>query len=293
MKVESITCIRGGARKRWLVLDTVQAMGRECVSIGSTKPWLHTLLAGNMSMSNYYHAINNFVADCFDAVNRGKRGPPGSAKNVPPVPLQDKPDGGAASSQGMKRGRAAIFGVDDEPEDPPNAIVQRKRRLRAKVATGFATVKVRNIEILCYCRRGRQLLVPVGTDDLDRIVQHLIARAGEGPRPTPGGFADLLERTDENYITWRIARRPRTASSQAVGSASPVGHWTVHYTDKDGKACETTIGLGVPKVSLTGDHLALQEQMQAARLLLVRARREWNRLDCSSSSRFQVPCKAS
>ena len=80
VKVESVMRIRGGVRKRWFVLDTVEAMGRECVSIGSIKPLLHTLLGGNMHMSKYYHAINNFVADCFDAVNRGKRGPPGSAK---------------------------------------------------------------------------------------------------------------------------------------------------------------------------------------------------------------------
>ena len=155
-------------------------------------------------------------------------------------------------------------------------------------ALGWATVHVRNMNILCFCRRGRQLLVPVGTDDLDRIVQHLMPRAGENQRPTSGSFADLLEETDESRITWRIARRRSRASSQAAGLDSPIGHWHVHYTDNDGKACETTIGLGVPQVSLTGDPLAQEQMLQAARQVLVRARREWNRLDCSGRDRFPV-----
>ena len=147
---------------------------------------------------------------------------------------------------------------------------------------------MRNIDILCFCRRGRQLLVPAGTEDLDRIVQHLMPRAGENPRATPGNFTDLLEKTDENLITWRLARRRCKASSQALGVDSPVGHWHVHYTDHEGKSCESSVGLGVPQVSLVGLPLAQEEKLQAARQVLVRARREWNRLDCSGSDRLPL-----
>ena len=99
-------------------METREIMGWECVSIGSTKQWLHILLSGQMHKSTYYHAINNFVAECFEAVKSVKRTgvQPGPAS--PPVPLQDKQDGGAASSQVAKRGRAAIFAAgEDEPED--------------------------------------------------------------------------------------------------------------------------------------------------------------------------------
>ena len=189
-----------------------------------------------------------------------------------------------------ERRKAGLHGQgEDESEDEPCAIVPRKQgRKGIRASMGWGTIIVRNIDITCLCRRGRQLLVPVGTDDLDRIVQHLIPRAGENPRTPPGSFTEPLEELDENRITWRIARKHRKASSQAVGLDSPVGHWHVHYTDKDGKVCESSVGLGVPQVSLIGDPLAQDEKLQAARQVLVRARREWNRLDCSGSGRYPV-----
>ena len=93
---------------------------------------------------------------------------------------------------------------------------------------------------------------------------------------------------DENLITWRLARRRSKASSQALGVDRHVGHWHVHYTDKEGKACETSVGLGVPQASLAGLPLAQEEKLQAARQVLVRARRELSRLDCSDIRRFPL-----
>ena len=134
MKVESVRCIQGGMRKRWCVLDTQDVMGRECVSIGSTKQWLHTVLAGQVFGSTYYHAINNFVAECFDAAKRAKKGEAVKSVKVPPVPVQDEQNSGAASgqvvasSQAAKKGRAAIFGAaEDDSDDNLSAIVPRKQ----------------------------------------------------------------------------------------------------------------------------------------------------------------------
>ena len=130
VKVESIRCIRGGVRKEWLVLETNTVMGRECVSIGSTKQWLHILLSGQVHRSTYYHAINNFVAECFVAAKACKALQPVPLLDTQDkqVPLQDKQDGGAASSQVAKRGRAAIFAAgDDESEDQLRAIAPRKQ----------------------------------------------------------------------------------------------------------------------------------------------------------------------
>lgn len=298
VKVESVKCIRGGVRKRWIVLETKTVDGHECVSLGSTKHWLHILLSGQMYKSTYHHAINNFVAECFVAVKKvkitGAQPVPLQDKQDKQVPLQDQQDGGAASSQVAKvvrRGRAAIFAAgDDASDEVPRAIVARKqgRKGMRTRAVGWATVHVRNMDILCFCRRGRQLLVPVSTADLDHIVQDLIPRAGEKQMGTSGNFIDLLEETDANMITWRLARRRVKASSQASGADTPVGHWHVHYTDKEGKACDTSAGLGVPQVSLGGLPLAQDEKLQAARQVLVRARREWNRLDCSESARLPL-----
>ena len=227
MKVESVRCIQGGMRKRWCVLDTQEVMGRECVSIGTTKQWLHTVLAGQVFGSTYYHAINNFVAECFDAAKRAKKGEAVKSVKVPPVPVQDEQNSGAASgqvvasSQAAKKGRAAIFGAaEDDSDDNLSAIVPRKqgrKGIRMRAAMGWAPITVRNITFVCTCRRGRQLLVPTGTDDLDRIVQHLLPRNGEEPRLTSDDFKDILSDDDENRISWRISRSTRrAASSQGV-----------------------------------------------------------------------------
>ena len=69
---------------------------------------------------------------------------------------------------------------------------------------------------------------------------------------------------------------------------TPVGHWVVHYTDKDGKDCESCVGLGVPRSSLIGEPLTEEQKMEAARQVLMRARRDWNNLDCSGEDRLQV-----
>ena len=299
MKVESVRCIQGGMRKRWCVLDTQDVMGRECVSIGSTKQWLHTVLAGQVFGSTYYHAINNFVAECFDAAKRAKKGEAVKSVKAPPVPVQDEQNSGAASgqvvasSQAAKKGRAAIFGAaEDDSDDNLRAIVPRKqgrKGIRMRAAMGWAPITVRNITFVCTCRRGRQLLVPTGTYDLDRIVQHLLPRNGEEPRLTSDDFKDILSDDDENRISWRISRSTRRAASSQGGCVdTPVGHWVVHYTDKDGKDCESCVGLGVPRSSLIGEPLTEEQKMEAARQVLMRARRDWNSLDCSGEDRLQV-----
>ena len=73
-----------------------------------------------------------------------------------------------------------------------------------------------------------------------------------------------------------------------VGVDTPVGHWVVHYTDKDGKDCESCVGLGVPRSSLIGEPLTEEQKMEAARQVLMRARRDWNNLDCSGEDLLQV-----
>ena len=133
-----------------------------------------------------------------------------SAK-VPPVPVQDEQNSGAASgqvvasSQAAKKGRAAIFGAaEDDSDDNLRAIVPRKqgrKGIRMRAAMGWAPITVRNITFVCTCRRGRQLLVPTGTDDLDRIVQHLLPRNGEEPRLTSDDFKDILSDDNENRIS--------------------------------------------------------------------------------------------
>ena len=61
----------------------------------------------------------------------------------------------------------------------------------------------------------------------------------------------------------------------------------MNYTDKDGNTATFPSGLTVPRENLTGEMMERQEQMDAASKVLVKARREWNRLDCSERARFE------
>ena len=271
----------GGMRKHWCVLETDEHLGRECVSIKSTQKWLHSLLAGQLHNSRYHNAISNFVSDCVEAFHQQTEGPSASSQGAPPVPLEDQLAGASASSQAALAGRAAIFrNRTSDSEDEPSAIVPKKaRRVSTTRASrkGWASIPVRGMEITCYAGRGRQLLVPVATCDMDRIVQHLLPRAGEDARASESDFSKLLEESDGKLICWR----------KALGYSQGCGCWQVNYTDKDGNTATYRSGLTVPRTNLTGGTLNPQEQMDAACQVLVKARREWNRLDCSDRARFE------
>ena len=279
--VESVKCIRGGMRKHWCVLETTEHLGRECVSIKSTQKWLHSLVNGQLHNSRYHNAISNFVSDCVEAFDQKTEGPSASSQGAPPVPLEDQPAGASTSSQAALAGRAAIFRdrTPDSEDEAPAIVPKKARRVSTTRASskGWATISVRGMEITCYAGRGRQLLVPVDTGDVDRIVQHLLPKAGEDARASESNFITLLEESDVKLIWWRKA----PVSSQGCG------WWVVNYTDNDGNAGTFRSGLMVPRKNLAGEMMEQQEQMDAASKVLVKARREWNRLDCSDRARFE------
>ena len=273
--VQSVKCIRGGKRKQWLVLETQVAMGRECVGIKSTQKWLHVLLAGRLHQSTFHSAIGNFVEDCIEAL-RGRDGVPAASSQAPPIQA-DPSRAAAAQSQKGKAGRAAIIQRDSSDEDDdvkPKKIARTKRSCRKTV--GWTTVSVRGMIIECFRGRGRQLLVPIDGGHLDMIVQHLLPRAGEPPRLPRLNCATLLNDQDVGYIGWRATK----ASSQLLG------FWQIKYINKQGACVRSRSELHVPRASLCGRPLTVQEQTEAANMVLRRARVEWNRLDCSGAERL-------
>ena len=276
VEVQLQKCIKGGKRKHWMVLNTVDFMDRECVSIKSTQAWLHMMLAGTFHKSTFHHAITNFVNECRDALQKLGAGPAplaAASSQAHPAPLQDCGD----SHENAKVGRAAIIQRDDsDDEDLVQPIVQRKRH---QLPRGWATVSVRGMDIVCTTGRGRQLLVPVDGASLDLIVQHLLHRAGEmlqSPRSVDATtFGRLLTQSDYGRIAWRTQ-----ASSQSLG------FWQITYRNQQGRLARARSGMSVPKASLAGTPLCLKGRVDAANMVLQRARVEWNRLDCSEAARF-------
>ena len=284
VEVQMQKCIKGGKRKHWMVLPTVVYMEREGVSIKSTQSWLHMMLAGTLHKSTFHHAITNFVNECRDALQKqaaipaflaAASGPAplaAASSQAPPAPLQDC----GASHANAKVGRAAIIQRDDsDDEDLVQPIVQRKRN----TTRGWATVSVRGMDIECCCGRGRQLLVPVDGASLDLIVQHLFHRGGETLQPQRGEgaatFGELLTEAEHGKVAWRTQ-----ASSQSVG------FWQITYRNQQGRVARARCGMSVPRASLAGTPLSPKEQMEAANMVLQKARAEWNRCDCSDSPRL-------
>ena len=267
-----VTCIRGGMRKHWIVLETRMHCGRECASIGSRQVWLHQLLAGTMHKSKYHHTIGNFVAECMEAAKTRN-----AALSQDVAPLQDVQPAASASSQGAPAlaGRLSIVRKDSSDDEGMMPTKRRKKKAgrgRASIS-GFVELTVRDIEITCNVR-GRRVLVPIDTGDLGRIVSHLKPRAGEVATDSASGFGKLLGPGDAKRIAWRSS-----ALSQGPGC------WQIVYEDKGGSAIACRSGMQVPHMTLAGEPMNLTEQRKAAADVLKKARRTWNRLDCSDRDR--------
>ena len=281
VEVRSIKCVRGGMRKLWYVLETQSYLGRECIGIKRTAKWLHCLLNGQVHKSKFHNAISNLVSDCFEALHQQTDGPSASSQDSLSASLEDQPADASASSQAA--GRAAIFGnrTPDSDDDEPKAIAKKARRASTtrSGSKGWATISVRNMSITCYCGKGRQLLVPLDTGDMNRIIEHLLPRVGEAKQASRAvDFGTMmLEESDRKLICWRRFPAGRNG----------YGCWVVNYKDKDGNTAHFQTGLVVPRRNLAGDVMMPQEQKEAASMVLLKAKRAWNDLDQSDHARFQ------
>ena len=273
VEVASVKCIRGGRRKRWMVLETITHMGHECVCVSGRHPWLHMLLAGQVHRSPFHAAINNFVRDCRAAARRQWRGNSSEALS--------EPAGTPASSQGGPKGRAAIFGSDSDSDHARMESPAKRRRVGGKpvARTGLRSVLIRGITVRCFCGPGPRLLVPVDTDDLDRIVQHLVTRAGE-QADSDSSFGHLLSESDAGLILWKAP----AASSQ--GAPVTAGSWQIIYQNDKGQTKRTREGLQVPAIDLAGEALSAEAVRDVASKVLVKARRLWNQSDYSERPRL-------
>ena len=73
LQIQQVTCIRGGARKDWLVLPLMTINGRDCAGFSPFTTWLHQLLNGGCGRghsadgnSPHVGAVTNFFKECVD-----------------------------------------------------------------------------------------------------------------------------------------------------------------------------------------------------------------------------------
>lgn len=266
-----ILCIRGVSRRSWLVLPTQDLHGRACAPLSTRMCWLHQLLGGSARRRLYCQPVAVFLRECVEAF-RAADGPAPSAGLEPSATVE--------SPAPRKVGKAAILsGSEDEsdaerdaaaPRAPKKLAVPRRPRLGE-----FVTRQVRGFELTFTVGRGPRVLVPTDGPFIERIVQDLRPRAGEGTPTSPAssqeGLTDSASSQDKGRVFWR-----------GCG-------YQICYQDAKGKRHMTRAGLSMPRRGLTHEELSPEEALATKASLKDKARREWDRLDQSRRKRFFSP----
>ena len=123
--------------------------------------------------------------------------------------------------------------------------------------------------------QGPKVLVPVDDDSIAKVVQDLLPRRDEARvASSQDVLKGELRELDKGRILW------------STGRGGGLGCWIVVYEDVHGKRRRHTAGLRIPQYSLAGEELTIEEQLEAGRQTLIKARRDWNRLDASEDERY-------
>ena len=280
IEIGKVYCIRGAIRKAWMVLPVQQVQGRDCVSITNSSSWLMHLLGGVRRARDHRGAVANFVLECAELfMKASSQVGPATAENL--APLADEASSQDASA---KRPRSRILGSDDEADpgvlvpEAPKRGRGRGRRPRRTRRGEWVNLEVRGIPLSFTLLSGPRIVVNMEASVIQRIVDDLHPRRGEARK----GLTHEADKTVKQHITPQDKGRLqwRAPSWRAPGC------WTVVFLNADGERSSSCAGLRVPRLSLSGEVLSVEEVTTAALQLQTKARREWNRLDHSDAERY-------
>ena len=280
IEIGKVYCIRGAIRKAWMVLPVQQLHGRDCVSITNSSSWLMHLLGGVRRARDHRGAVANFVLECAELfMKASSQVGPATAENL--APLADEASSQDASA---KRPRSRILGSDDEADpgvlvpEAPKRGRGRGRRPRRTRRGEWVTLEVRGIPLSFTLLSGPKIVVDMEASLIQRIVDDLLPRRGEARQ----GLTDEADKTVKQHIT----RQDKGRLQWRAPSWRAPGSWTVVFLNALGERSSSCAGLRVPRVSLSGEVLNVEELTAAALQLQTKARREWNRLDHSDAERY-------
>ena len=283
IEIGKVYCIRGAIRKAWMVLPVQQLHGRDCVSITNSSSWLMHLLGGVRRARDHRGAVANFVLECAELFMKASS-QVGPATAEDSAPLADGSQEASSQEASAKRPRSRIFGSDDEADpgalalEAPKRGRGRGRRPRRTRRGEWVNLEVRGIPLSFTLLSGPKIVVVMEASLIQRIVDDLLPRRGEARQ----GLTDEADKTVKQHITPQDKGRLqwRAPSWRAPGC------WTVVFLNADGERSSSCAGLRVPRVSLSGEVLNVEELTAAALQLQTKARREWNRLDHSDAERY-------
>ena len=284
VEIQQVTCIRGGARKSWLVLPLKTINGRQCAGFAPYTSWLHQLLNGGCGHSRgeaHVGAITNFFKECLAKFKE-------SSRQQGPEPIQGCEPSHAQGSGAGKKGRAAVMSDsdDDKEEDEAASQIRPKKRARAarrerRTPRGeFITSKIRGMEFCYTIGVGPRVFIPINGPWVENMIQDLLSRRdevrkhGDKAESQGGGPSSLLTDADRGRICWRA----RTSTVEAA--------WQICFTNAHGVMKNARAGLAVPSTALSGEPITESAFLDNARQVLKKARREWNRVDHSGGERY-------
>ena len=283
IEIGKVYCIRGAIRKAWMVLPVQQLHGRDCVSITNSSSWLMHLLGGVRRARDHRGAVANFVLECAELfMKASSQVGPATEENL--APLADGSQEASSQEASAKRPRSRIFGSDDEADagvlvpEAPKRGRGRGRRPRRTRRGEWVTLEVRGIPLSFTLLSGPKIVVDMEASLIQRIVDDLLPRRGEAKQ----GLSHEADKTVKQHIT----RQDKGRLQWRAPSWRAPGSWTVLFLNADGERSSSCAGLRVPRVSLSGEVLNVEELTAAALQLQTKARREWNRLDHSDAERY-------
>ena len=296
VQIQQVTCIRGGVRKEWLVLPLTIINGRQCAPFSPFKTWLHLLLNGGCGhsagrladrTSPHVGAITNFFNECLQKFKECSRQESCEPKQGC-EPSHAAGSGDAAGCEpnppGKKRGRQAVMSdsdSDNEKEQDSGRMKRTKKAVRKRTTPRgeFINAKIRGMEFCFTVTSGPRVCVPIEGPWLENMVQDLLSRRHEESRSgeivrQKNGPKSLLTEKDKGRIAWGCQTKTTAAA------------WVICFTNKDGVEKRARSGLAVPSMSLTGEQIPEEKFLDNARKVLIKARKEWDRVDHSGADRF-------
>ena len=172
-------------------------------------------------------------------------------------------------------------------EDPVEETPSQRRRLEAQEEVDEFGLPIRPVIPAPYSAPS-PYHIPLG-EQLERIPPHptleeVSGVAGEElkhrcaiARTDKTAFTAMLTHEDVGKIAWRPNRK---ASNQSLG------FWQIIYKNMRGSVARGCSGLSVPSANLAGTPWSTQEQLDAASMVLKKARAQWNLSDCSTAERL-------
>ena len=270
-------CIRGCRGRTWTLLPSLDLQGIDCVQMTVQSLWLRHCLGVGRQRGQWGVIVRRLIQECINAFDSKTQATTASDHSKPSPPTS---------------GRKRILDSDDDAELDPKGFEPRRevskhtgRPPRQKFCSGpekrvrrgeLVTREIRGTRLTYTVSTGRKMYVPVSGSSLQSILQIIAqAESQDGMQPS-ADLAALLHKSDRPRLGWRAHKH----------ESKFYGNWYMRWQAADGTSHLQQKGFQVPRMALSGDIYDIKEACEAAKQVLHRVKKQWNKQDKSDLPRF-------